>query len=161
MNLDAVIDSALAPIADKVSGFIFSYITIAGVKVEFLVALLITAALFFTFRTGFIGFWGFKHAIKLITNNYTHRSNGYQRKKKGELSSFQALSATISASAGIGNVAGSAAAVSIGGPGVIFWMIVAGLFSMALKFSEVLLVRSSWGVFEVYVVWSLLSFLNL
>lgn len=140
MNLDAVIDSVLSPIADKVSGLIFSSITIGGVKVEFLVALLITAALYFTFRTKFIGFWGFKHAIKLITNNYKHNNpNGYQRKKKGELSSFQALSATISASAGIGNVAGSAAAVSIGGPGVIFWMIIAGLFSMALKFSEVLL----------------------
>ena len=80
------------------------------------------------------------HSIKLITNTYVHNNpNGYQRKKKGELSSFQALSATISASAGIGNVSGSAAAVSIGGPGVIFWMIIAGLFSMALKFSEVLL----------------------
>lgn len=140
MNLDAAIDSILSPIADKVSGVIFSYITISGVKVEFLVALLIGAALYFTFRTGFIGIWGFKHAIKLITNNYKHNNpNGYQRKKKGELSSFQALSATISASAGIGNVAGSAAAVSIGGPGVIFWMILAGFFSMALKFSEVLL----------------------
>ena len=139
MNLDAVIDSALAPIADKVSGLIFSYVTIGGVKVEFLVALLISAALFFTFRTGFIGFWGFKHAFKLITNKYKHDNpSGFQRKKKGELSSFQALSATISASAGIGNVAGSAAAVSIGGPGVIFWMIIAGLFSMAVKFSEVL-----------------------
>jgi AGCS family alanine or glycine:cation symporter len=140
MNLDAVIDSALAPIADRISGFIFSYFMIGDIKVEFLVLLLITAALFFTFRTGFIGFWGFKHAVKLITNNYKHKNTtGYQRKKKGELSSFQALSATISASAGIGNVAGSAAAVSIGGPGVIFWMIIAGLFSMALKFSEVLL----------------------
>lgn len=140
MNLDAVIDSTLAPIADSVSGFIFSYITIEEVKVEFLVALLIGAAIFFTIRTGFIGLWGFKHSIKLITNNYKHNNpNGYQRKKKGELSPFQALSATISASAGIGNVAGSAAAVSIGGPGVIFWMIIAGLFSMALKFSEVLL----------------------
>ena len=140
MNLDAAIDSLLSPIADKVSGLIFSYVTIGGVKVEFLIALLISAALYFTFRTGFIGLWGFKHSIKLITNNYVHNNpNGYQRKKKGELSSFQALSATISASAGIGNVAGSAAAVSIGGPGVIFWMIVAGLFSMALKFSEVLL----------------------
>ena len=140
MNLDAVIDSILSPIADKISGFIFSYITIGEVKIEFLVALLICAALFFTFRTGFIGIWGFKHAIRLITNNYKHKNpSGYQRKKKGELSSFQALSATISASAGIGNVAGSAAAVSIGGPGVIFWMIIAGLFSMALKFSEVLL----------------------
>ena len=140
MNFDAVIDSLLSPIADKVSGLIFSSITIAGVKIEFLVALLIFAAVFFTIRTGFIGIWGFKHAIKLITDNFEHNNpNGFQRKKKGELSSFQALSATISASAGIGNVAGSAAAVSIGGPGVIFWMIVAGLFSMALKFSEVLL----------------------
>ena len=140
MNLDAAIDSLLSPIADKVSGFIFSYVTIGGVKVEFLIALLMAAAIYFTLRTGCIGFWGFKHAIKLITNNYVHNNpGGYQRKKKGELSSFQALSATISASAGIGNVAGSAAAVSIGGPGVIFWMIIAGLFSMALKFSEVLL----------------------
>ncbi len=140
MNLDAAIDSILSPIADKVSGIIFSYFTIGNVKVEYLILLLITAALYFTFRTGFIGIWGFKHAIKLITNNYKHKNpTGYQRKKKGELSSFQALSATISASAGIGNVAGSAAAVSIGGPGVIFWMIIAGFFSMALKFSEVLL----------------------
>lgn len=140
MNLDAVIDSFLSPVADKVSGLIFASINVCGVKVEFLVALLITAAVYFTCRTGFIGIWGFKHALKLITNNYIHNNNGgYQRKKKGELSSFQALSATISASAGIGNVAGSAAAVSIGGPGVIFWMIVAGCFSMALKFSEVLL----------------------
>ena len=140
MSLDAVIDSLLSPIADKVSGIIFSYVTINGVKVEFLIALLIFAAIYFTIRTGFIGVWGFKHAIKLITNNYKHNNpSGYQRKKKGELSSFQALSATISASAGIGNVAGSAAAVSIGGPGVIFWMVIAGFFSMALKFSEVLL----------------------
>ena len=140
MNFDAAIDSLLSPIADKVSGFIFSYIMIGNVKVEFLIALMIISAIFFTVRTGFIGFWGFKHAIKLITDNFEHNNpNGYQRKKKGELSSFQALSATISASAGIGNVAGSAAAVSIGGPGVIFWMIIAGIFSMALKFSEVLL----------------------
>ena len=140
MNLDAAIDSLLSPIADKVSGFIFSYVMVGDVKVELLIALLIISAIFFTIRTGFIGLWGFKHAIKLITDNFEHNNpNGYQRKKKGELSSFQALSATISASAGIGNVAGSAAAVSIGGPGVIFWMIVAGCFSMALKFSEVLL----------------------
>ena len=69
MNLDAAIDSLLSPVADRVSGLIFSYITIGEVKVEFLVALLISAALFFTLRTGFIGFWGFKHAVKLITNN--------------------------------------------------------------------------------------------
>ena len=138
MNLDSAIDSFLSPIADKISGIIFSSVTIHGVKVEFLVVLLMTAALYFTFRTKFIGFWGFKHAIKLITENYEHKDL-LVRKKHGEVSAFQALTATISASAGIGNVAGSAAAVSIGGPGVIFWMMVAGIFSMALKFAEVLL----------------------
>ena len=92
MNLDAVIDSLLSPIADKISGIIFSSVTINGVKIEFLVALLISAAVFFTIKMRFIGFWGFKHAIRLITNNYIHNNpNGYQRKKKGELSSFQAL----------------------------------------------------------------------
>ncbi|MBQ1612266.1 MAG: sodium:alanine symporter family protein [Alphaproteobacteria bacterium] len=138
MNLDSLIDSLLSPIADKISGIIFSSVTIHGVKVEFLIALLMSAAIYFTIRTGFIGFWGFKHAIKLITKNYEHKDT-INRKKHGEVSAFQALTATISASAGIGNVAGSAAAVSIGGPGVIFWMMVAGLFSMALKFAEVLL----------------------
>ena len=138
MNLDSLIDSLLSPIADKISGIIFCSITIKGVEIQLLVALLMIAALYFTFRTAFIGVWGFKHAIKLITKNYEHKDI-VQRKKKGEVSSFQALTATISASAGIGNVAGSAAAVSIGGPGVIFWMIIAGFFSMALKFAEVLL----------------------
>ena len=139
MNIDSFIDNLLSPIADKISGIIFSSVTIGGVKIEFIVALLIFAAVFFTIKTRFIGFWGFKHAISLITKNFEHKTDGYERKKKGEVSSFQALSATISASAGIGNIAGSAAAVSIGGPGVIFWIIVAGLFSMALKYSEVLL----------------------
>jgi len=138
MNLDALIDSLLSPIADKISGIIFYSVNIGGVKVELLVALLIFAAVFFTIRTKFICFWGFKHALKLIQNKYEHNDT-YEKKKRGEVSSFQALSATISASAGIGNVAGSAAAVSIGGPGVIFWMMVAGILSMALKFSEVVL----------------------
>ena len=138
MNLDSAIDTLLSPIADKISGIIFSSITIKGVEVQFLVALLMIAAFYFTFRTKFIGIWGFKHALNLITKNYEHK-DVIKRKKKGEVSSFQALTATISASAGIGNVAGSAAAVSIGGPGVIFWMILAGFFSMALKFAEVVL----------------------
>ncbi|MBP3923691.1 alanine:cation symporter family protein [bacterium] len=138
MNLDSAIDNLLSPIADKISGIIFYSVNINGVEVQLLIALLMIAALYFTFRTRFIGIWGFKHAIKLITKNYEHNDT-IKKKKRGEVSSFQALTATISASAGIGNVAGSAAAVSIGGPGVIFWMVIAGFFSMALKFAEVLL----------------------
>ena len=138
MNLDAAIDGFLSPIADKISSIIFYSINIKGVEVQLLIALLMFSAIYFTFRLRFIGFWGFKHALRLIANKFVHKDL-IKRQKKGEVSSFQALSATISSSAGIGNVAGSAAAVSIGGPGVIFWMIIAGLFSMALKFSEVLL----------------------
>ena len=138
MNIDSRIDSILSPIANKISGIIFSHVTIQGVRVEFLIALLIIAALYFTVRTRFIGFWGFKHSLDLLTQKYKHQ-DVIKKKRKGEVSSFQALTATISASAGMGNIVGSALAVSIGGPGVIFWMITAGIFSMALKFSEVLL----------------------
>ena len=138
MNLDTLIDGLLSPVADKISGIIFYSVTINGVEVQLLVALLMVAAFYFTFRTRFIGIWGFSHGLNLIFNKYKH-NDMVKRKKKGEVSSFQALTATISASAGIGNVAGSAAAVSIGGPGVIFWMVIAGFFSMALKFAEVVL----------------------
>ena len=138
MNLDNAIDSLLSPIADRISGIIFYSVNINGVEVQLLVALLMAAAFYFTFKMRFIGIWGFKHGLNLILNKYKH-DDTIKRKKKGEVSSFQALTATISASAGIGNVAGSAAAVSIGGPGVIFWMVLAGFFSMALKFAEVLL----------------------
>ena len=138
MNLDSRIDSLLSPIANKISNLIFAHVTIEGVKIEFLIVLLMVAALYFTIRTRFIGLWGFKHAINLITKKFKHEDE-IVRKKQGEVSSFQALSATISASAGMGNVVGSALAVSVGGPGVIFWMMVAGVFSMGLKFAEVLL----------------------
>ncbi len=67
MNLDSRIDSILSPVANKISGLIFSHVTIHGVRVEFLIVLLMAAALYFTFRTRFIGLWGFKHAINLIT----------------------------------------------------------------------------------------------
>ena len=83
MNLDTAIDTFLSPIADKISGIIFSSITIHGVKIEFLVALLMSAAIYFTLRTRFIGIWGFKHAVKLITKNYEHKDI-IKKKKNAE-----------------------------------------------------------------------------
>ena len=80
MSLDAVIDSLLSPIADKVSGIIFSYVTINGVKVEFLIALLIFAAIYFTIRTGFIGIWGFIIA-SLVNILYVTLQHIYYAKK--------------------------------------------------------------------------------
>ena len=72
MNLDSLIDSLLSPIADRISNIIFYSVTINGVKIELLVALLMIAALYFTFRMRFIGLWGFKHGLNLILNKYKH-----------------------------------------------------------------------------------------
>ena len=87
MSLDSQIDSILSPVANKISGLIFSHITIHGVRIEFLIVLLMCAALYFTFRTRFIGLWGFKHGINLITKKYKHEDI-ITRIKHGEVSSF-------------------------------------------------------------------------
>ena len=59
-----------------------------------------------------------------------------QTDSNGELSHFQALSTAVSGTVGIGNIGGVAIAISIGGPGVTFWLIIAGLLSMTTKFVE-------------------------
>ena len=96
----------------------------------FVVLWLVIAAVFLTFRMGFINFRAFRHAIHVTSGKYT------DPKEKGEVSHFQALSAALSATVGLGNIAGVAIAVSIGGPGATFWMILAGLLGMTSKFTE-------------------------
>ncbi len=106
---------------------------IQKMKIPFVVVWLIFGALFFTIKMRFINFRGFKHAIALIRGVYD------KPKDKGEVSHFQALTTALSATVGLGNIAGVAIAVSMGGPGATFWMIVAGLLGMASKFTEVTL----------------------
>ena len=91
---------------------------------------LVSIALFFTLRLKFINFRGFRHAIDLIHGKYTHPD------APGQVTHFQALSTALSGTVGLGNIAGVALAVSIGGPGATFWMICAGLLGMATKFTE-------------------------
>lgn len=91
---------------------------------------LISIALFFTLRMRFINFRGFNHAIDLIRGHYTREES------PGQVTHFEALSTALSGTVGLGNIAGVALAVSIGGPGATFWMIVAGLLGMATKFAE-------------------------
>jgi AGCS family alanine or glycine:cation symporter len=94
---------------------------------------LVMGAVFFTFRMGFINIRGFRHAIDVTRGKYSNPAD------VGEVSHFQALSAALSATVGLGNIAGVAIAVAVGGPGATFWMIVAGLFGMTAKFTEVTL----------------------
>ena len=84
---------------------------------------------FFTLNT-FINFKGFGHAINLVKGDYDDPDN------KGEVSHFQALTTALSGTVGLGNIAGVAIAISLGGAGATFWMIIAGLLGMSSKFVE-------------------------
>lgn len=98
-----------------------------------LVLWLAIGGLFFTFRLGFINIRFFGHAIQIVRGKY---STGNE---PGEVSHFQALVAAVSGTVGLGNIAGVAIAVSLGGPGAVIWMVIAGLFGMSAKFAEVTL----------------------
>ncbi len=91
---------------------------------------LIFGAVTFTLFLKFINVRGFKHSINLVRGIYDNP------KHKGEVSHFQALTTALSATVGLGNIAGVAIAISIGGPGATFWMIIAGILGMSSKFVE-------------------------
>lgn len=91
---------------------------------------LLGAGLFFTLALGGIQFKGFSHAINVVRGKYTSPDD------EGEISHFQALTTALSATVGLGNIAGVAVAISRGGPGAVFWMMVTGFFGMATKYAE-------------------------
>jgi len=99
-------------------------------KIPIVVVWLVLGAIFFTIRMKFINIRGFKHAISLVKGDYDDPND------KGEVSHFQALTTALSATVGLGNIAGVAIAIAVGGPGATFWMIVAGLLGMSSKFVE-------------------------
>jgi AGCS family alanine or glycine:cation symporter len=99
-------------------------------NIPFIVIWLILGAVTFTIVMKFVNIRGFGHAIQLVRGKYDDPDN------PGEVSHFQALTTALSATVGLGNIAGVAIAISIGGPGATFWMIVAGLLGMSSKFTE-------------------------
>jgi AGCS family alanine or glycine:cation symporter len=105
------------------------------VDVPLVVLWLMLAALYFTVRFQFVNLRGFRHALDCVRGRYTQPGD------EGEISHFQALSAALSATVGLGNIAGVAVAVGIGGPGAVFWMVVAGFLGMSSKFAEVTLAQ--------------------
>lgn len=91
---------------------------------------LVLGAIFFTFRMAFINLRGFTHALAVVVGRYDGEH------EEGEISHFQALSSALSATVGLGNIAGVAIAISLGGPGAVFWLWVAGFLGMSSKFVE-------------------------
>lgn len=106
---------------------------IDGVSLPFLVVWLIVGGIYLTIVTKFINIRVFKHSLDIIRGKYRTADD------KGQISPFGALTTALSATVGLGNIAGVALAVAIGGPGATFWMIFAGFLGMSLKFTEVTL----------------------
>ena len=129
-KLDEKINTALKPILDTVTNFVFTSFDVAGVGIPFVLVWLILAATIFTLYFRFINLRAMGLGFKLIRGDFDDPNS------VGEVSHFQALATALSGTVGLGNIAGVAIAVSLGGPGATFWMILAGLLGMSSKFIE-------------------------
>ena len=130
---DEAFNEAVAPISSAVAGFTFYPVnpwSASASQLPFVVALLLVAALVFTFYFGFVQFRSFGLAKRTIQGKYGSDDD------PGEVTHFQALTAALSGTVGLGNIGSVAVAIGIGGPGATFWMICAGLIGMASKFAE-------------------------
>ncbi|MDU0300450.1 alanine/glycine:cation symporter family protein [Streptomyces sp. PAL114] len=140
MSLDSItttIDDAVSdffdPVATTVGDIVFYTVPVGGADLPLIVAWLVVAGLVFTSWFGLIQARKLKLAFDVVRGRFDEKGS------PGEVSHFQALTAAVSGTVGLGNIAGVAVAVSIGGPGATFWMILCGLLGMATKFVEVTL----------------------
>ena len=131
MSIDAFIDENIAPVLDAIAKIIFCPVTLFGNKIPMIILWILFAGIFFTIYFKGIAIWGFKHAVDNITGKAENHSEGC-----GEVSSFQALATALSGTIGIGSIAGVAISISIGGPGVAFWIFIGALLGMSIKFVE-------------------------
>ena len=127
-GIDEKINQAFADFTGPFVSFIFA--PFPGTGFPWIVGWLVIAATVFTLYFAFVQLRFFGHAISLVKGDYSDPNDA------GEVSHFQALATALSGTVGLGNIAGVAVAVGIGGPGATFWMIVAGLLGMASKFTE-------------------------
>ncbi|MBR9863858.1 MAG: alanine:cation symporter family protein [Rhodobacteraceae bacterium] len=128
LSLDEKVNQTFAAFTGPFVSLIFA--PFPGTSFPWIVMWLVVAATVFTLYFGFVQFRFFKHAIQLVKGDYSDPDDA------GEVSHFQALATALSGTVGLGNIAGVAVAVGIGGPGATFWMILAGLLGMASKFTE-------------------------
>ena len=124
------VDGWFAGIADGFAAIIFATIPLGGFDAPIVVLWSILAAIGFSIYFGFVQLRTPHVSLEVVRGKWT------DEKDPGEVTHFQALTSAVSATVGLGNIAGVAAAVSMGGPGATFWMIVAGLFGMCTKFVE-------------------------
>ncbi len=129
-GIDETINSAMQPITAAVAGFIFFEVSVFGTQLPLIIVWLIGASVFFTFYFKFLNLRGFKHAFHLLRGDYSKPGIS------GELTHFQALATAVSGTVGIGNIGSVAIAITVGGPGATFWLMMAGFLGMSTKFAE-------------------------
>ncbi len=130
-SLDEKINEWMEPATAAISSVVFYTIHFTDeIAIPFVLIWLVVGALVFTVYMKFINIRGFKLAIDIVRGVYSNPND------KGEVSHFQALTAALSGTVGLGNIAGVAIAISLGGPGATFWMIIAGILGMSSKFVE-------------------------
>lgn len=120
---------------DDVFGVFVTFITPIlffdfGVGVPFIIIVLVLGGMFFTLRYSFVNVRLFRHGIDCVRGKFDDPDD------PGEISHFRALTSALSATVGLGNIAGVAVAIAAGGPGAIFWMWLVAFFGMSLKFSS-------------------------
>ena len=130
-TIDETINEAFKPIASAFNDLVFYSIPIGESQLPLIVVWLIAGALYFTFYLKLINVRGFTHAIRIVLGKEDKTDTA-----PGEISHFRALTTAVSGTVGVGNITHVAVAISIGGPGATFWLIVAGFLGMASNFVE-------------------------
>ncbi|MBW3605660.1 MAG: amino acid carrier protein [Actinobacteria bacterium] len=140
-GIDQAVNDALGPFSEWIAGVVFWAPPIENFP-PLIVLWLVGAGIFFTFYLKWINIRGFKHSIDVTRGAYDDPDD------PGETTHFQALMTALSATVGIGNIAGVAVAISLGGPGATLWMVIAAIFGMTLKFTECSLALKYRNEFE-------------
>ncbi len=145
--MESFLDRFLQPIVDFANTYIIEIgPTVAGERIAIMVILLLGTGLYLTVRTGFVQLRRLGHGFGVTTGRYDDPDD------PGDVSHFQALTTALSATVGIGNIAGVAIAIHWGGPGALFWMWVTAFLGMATKYSEVTLAQKYRTVDETGAV---------
>ncbi len=125
-SVSEAVTGFLGPVAHFLEGYVWNW----PPQVPLLAVVLLGTGLFVTLRLGFVQVRGFKHAVDIARGKYDDPND------EGDLKHYQALTTALSATVGIGNIAGVAIAIRMGGPGALFWMWITAFFGMALKYVE-------------------------
>ncbi len=129
-SADEAINEFFEPAADVTGKIMFAPINIGGVGVPWVILWLGIAAVILTLYFGFINIRAFSLALRTVRGKYSKDDD------PGQITHFQALASALSGTVGLGNIGGVAVAISAGGPGAAFWMILIGFFGMSTKFAE-------------------------